>query len=251
MIRRLLGETRPEWRTRFEESMTKAVIRYCTRCGYGPFIKENKYNTIKCPKCRFKHCFICGKHVRSLDDHFGPGKCPMSDDIQARVESEAARAEERAFRSLLRETQPELNAGEPEVQTQQIKVLERLDDVEQRAIDLERTNSPPPQYRPLRAFLYSLGSRRETPILIIQVILILIILVLTIALLHTRPPQGTDRALFIAILFTNALSLLGIVALLTRVWSDNYYLRTLCTATLFTFHVGLLLVFRGGNCICG
>jgi hypothetical protein len=243
MIRRLLGEARPEWRMRVEESMTKAVLRYCTRCGYGPFMKDNNCNSIKCPKCRFKHCFICGEHVRPSGDHFGPGKCPMFDDINARLESEAARAEERAFRSVLRETLPEINAGESDVEMQHIKVQERLDDVEQNATDLERTNSPTPQYRPLRAFLYPFRSR-ETPILIIQVILISTILFLTIALLHTRPPHGTDRALFIVILLTNALSLLGIVALLTIVWSNNDNLYRLCTSTLL-FSMSTIFLYFG------
>ena len=101
----------PEWRIRVEEERTKAVLRYCKKCGHGPFEKDRGCNSVTCPKCRFKHCFICGKPVATYVHHFGPGKCPLFDDTQARLRSEAARAEKRTITTLAQLYQPKLRSA--------------------------------------------------------------------------------------------------------------------------------------------
>lgn len=169
------------------------MLRYCKRCRNGPFLKDNGCNAVKCAKCQFKQCFICGKHVLAYEEHFGTGKCPLFDDTEARLGREAARAEDRTIAQLLGEAV--LNDVGDELGAP----IEPFDFQEERPLDLERRIAPTPR-GPDPVFIV---------VRVIQLTIILVVLGLTIALLRTRPPQGTDRSLFVVILFTTALSLVN------------------------------------------
>jgi hypothetical protein len=186
-------EENPEqWRIKIEEERTKAILRYCKQCRYGPFVKDNGCNKVTCAKCQHKQCFVCGKDVVSYQ-HFkqeyesGTGKCPLFDDTEERLGHEADRAEDRTIAVLLGEAILEDNLVD-EPQREQFVQLPDLDHV------------LPQPTRSLRALI---------GLCFIKVVLACAVLGLTVALLKTRPPQGSDVALFSVILCTTGLSVLG------------------------------------------
>ena len=119
------SDARAEARHEVEEEMTKAVLRYCKRCKYGPFGKDDGCNCVKCPKCKYQHCFACGNEVTDYASHFGQGKpCPLQEDTMQRHKKEAAEAQERTIRKVL-EKQPDLREEDVKVESENGKSIRR------------------------------------------------------------------------------------------------------------------------------
>jgi hypothetical protein len=199
------------------------VLRYCKKCSYGPFVKDDGCNRVKCLKCGYQHCFICGQEVTSYPDHFRqsndtPGtsgynrKCVLFDNTEARLAAEADLAEGLTVQRLFGEGEPEID-GEQESDRElalRLQIQETARAPTRRDLEGRRPASPEPQRL--------LPWRWRAHWHVLHVLTVLAILGLTIALLRTRPPEGTDRSLFIVIIFTNVISL---IIKLTR-WDDVF-----------------------------
>jgi hypothetical protein len=148
--------------------------------------------------------------VYSYTEHYGPEGCVLFDDTVARLGTEAARAEEHTIQRLLTGLEfPEGQMGSPPVdQKGEGEGSVPQDGRHVPFIDPEAANDPQPPAVQQNDDAICRWTQRQTllAVRLIRLVVVVIIFGLTVGLLKTRPPGGTDQALFRVILFTNVAS---------------------------------------------
>jgi hypothetical protein len=82
------------------EAMTKATVRVCNKCK-TPFWKEGGCNRMTCARCGNQQCFVCSLNLKGVSGHFMDHGCPLFDDTDIRLHTEAATAREKTLHQLL------------------------------------------------------------------------------------------------------------------------------------------------------
>lgn len=230
-------KNRPDWQRQVEEERTRAVLRYCQKCGHGPFEKDKGCNSVSCPRCHFNHCFICGEAVFTYSGHFGPEKCPLFDDTVARLGTEAARAEENAIQKLL--------GGDPLPEIKDIPRVPHAVHYYNLApapvpAPVPDVGAPPQPVQPANPEHPSPGVIAAA--LVISFIITMIILGVTIALLNSQPRKAHDQSLFQVIIFTNVLSLISqLIGIFPN--PDARRVAGVIAALTILFHLGEAITF--------